>query len=79
MKLHGVVSVGEPVSLVILLPYSFENLWIMVVHIAACKGSIWSQMYSNFTYCTLQVMVVLELLVKSDLRRNYLVRIVGTT
>ena len=42
VKLHGVVSMGEPVSLVIFLPYSLENLWLMVVHIAACKGSVWS-------------------------------------
>ena len=68
VKLHGVVTVGEPVSVVI-----FLQLKLMVVHIAACDGSVWSHVYSNFTYCTLQVMIVLELLVNGDLRK-YLIR-----
>ena len=61
VKLHGVVTVGEPVSVVI-----FLQLKLMVVHVAACDGSF-GAIYP------LQVMIVLELLVNGDLR-NYLIR-----
>ena len=34
VKLHGVVTVGEPVSEMIF--FQLENLWLIVVHIVAC-------------------------------------------
>ena len=40
VKLHGVVTVGEPVSVMIF--FQLENFWLIMVHIVACDGSIWS-------------------------------------